>query len=60
MSAVASTIYPEVFDERTPAALSAIHRAEQELANLYGYAGRLHQANIAHEPHSCVLCFEQR
>ncbi|MGO4256732.1 hypothetical protein [Marmoricola sp. RAF53] len=40
--------------------MTAIARAERELADLFGYAGRLHQANIEHNPHSCVLCFEQR
>lgn len=58
MSAVAHVDY---FDQvEAPAALSAIARAEQKLADLYGYCDRLHQANIEHDPHSCVLCFETR
>ncbi|MCX6395013.1 MAG: hypothetical protein NTV23_00830 [Propionibacteriales bacterium] len=43
-----------------PSALTAIARAEQKLADLFGYCDRLHKANIEHDPHSCVLCFEQR
>lgn len=58
MSAVARSISQS--QSEAPAAMTAIARAERELADLFGYAGRLHQANIEHNPHSCVLCFEQR
>ncbi|MFL6159568.1 MAG: hypothetical protein ACJ72D_26075 [Marmoricola sp.] len=44
----------------TEVQLSAIALAEQKLADLFGYCDRLHRANIEHDPHSCVLCFEQR
>ena len=46
--------------DEAPAALTAIARAEQELADLFGRCVRLHRSNIEHDPHSCVLCFEQR
>jgi hypothetical protein len=57
MSAVRMIRFEEV---EAPAALSAIAVAERELADLFGKAGRMHQANIEHNPHSCVLCFESR
>lgn len=56
-----SVAYIEQFEQtEAPAALTAIARAEQKLADLYGYCDRLHKANIEHDPHSCVLCFELR
>ena len=58
MSATAPIIQLEA--NEAPAVLSAIARAEQKLADLYGYCDRLHKANIEHNPHSCVLCFEGR
>jgi hypothetical protein len=60
MSAAASI---EQFDDtagQAPAALSAIVAAEHKLADLFRYAGRLHDAGMEHDAHSCVLCFEQR
>ncbi|WP_183407779.1 hypothetical protein [Nocardioides marmoriginsengisoli] len=58
MSAVASYTGPE--DLEAPIALTAIAAAERELADLFGHCDRLHRANIQHNPHSCLLCFEQR
>ena len=56
-----SVAYIEQYEQvEAPAALTAIARAEQKLADLYGYCDRLHKANIEHDPHSCVLCFELR
>lgn len=43
-----------------PAVLHSIQTAERELADLYHYCERLHQARIQHDPTSCVLCFELR
>lgn len=57
MSVVADIQFEEF---EAPSALNAIARAEQKLADLYGYCNRLHKANIEHNPHSCVLCFETR
>lgn len=48
------------FEAEAPAVMTAIKRAEQKLADLYGHCHRLHKANIEHNPHSCVLCFETR
>lgn len=58
MSAVAA--FEQSGETEAPAALFAIARAEQKLADLYGYCHRLHKANIDHDAHSCVLCFELR
>jgi hypothetical protein len=58
MSAVAHITELETVE--APEALSAIAVAERKLADLFGYCDRLHRANIEHDPHSCVLCFEQR
>ncbi|MET3961881.1 hypothetical protein ABIE44_001815 [Marmoricola sp. OAE513] len=60
MSAAVSLHHDLATETQAPAALSAIAAAERKLADLYGYCDRLHQANIEHDPHSCVLCFEQR
>lgn len=40
--------------------LFAIAEAEAALADLLTHAERLHQANIQHDPISCLLCFESR
>lgn len=60
MSAAARLSHDPVTETQAPAALSAIAAAERKLADLFGYCDRLHRANIEHDPHSCVLCFEQR
>ena len=48
------------YEAEAPATLTAIEHAESALLELYSHCDRLHKANIQHDPHSCVLCFEQR
>jgi hypothetical protein len=43
-----------------PAEPSALDQSIQALTDLFGHCERLHRANIQHDPHTCVVCFEQR
>jgi hypothetical protein len=60
MSAVAHSSQHDTVSTPEPAVLWAIADAERRLADLFSYCERLHQMEIAHDSHSCVLCFEQR
>lgn len=59
-AATAPIATPSELAGAVPAVLHSIKSAERELEDLFHYCERLHAANIAHEPHSCVLCFESR
>ena len=61
-TSTASSVSADVVElaGHAPAVLHSIQNAERELADLYHYCERLHQARIQHDPTSCVLCFELR
>jgi hypothetical protein len=56
MSAVASITYLDFAE----AEMTDIAMSERQLDELFTFCDRLHRANIEHDAHSCVLCFEQR
>lgn len=60
MNAVAIVTELDYSPVERPAEPSALDRSIQALTDLFGHCERLHRANIQHDPHSCVVCFEQR
>lgn len=58
MSAV--VIYTELVPVPRPSSditLREVHRSEQELGVLLEHASQLHEAAIAHDALSCLICF---
>ncbi|TNM47239.1 hypothetical protein FHP29_03475 [Nocardioides albidus] len=41
-------------------AIVEIARSERALDDVLHRASRLHESNIQHDPHSCLVCFTQR
>ncbi|MCW2755555.1 MAG: hypothetical protein JWQ32_2966 [Marmoricola sp.] len=60
MNAVATVIDIDFSTESQPVTPAALGRSVKALTNLFGHCERLHRANIEHDPHSCVVCFETR
>jgi hypothetical protein len=60
MSAVAQITRYETDEAQAPAVLDAIAQSEEQVSELYNYCDMLHRAQVEHDAHSCVVCFEQR
>ncbi len=60
MNAVATVTELDYYSAPQPVEPTALERSIQALTDLFGHCERLHRANIQHDPHSCVVCFEQR